>query len=140
LLGELTLCRSPEVEIPDMTESSAEPTSEEQPLRCPHTNTFPAILEQLGISLLVTTYQAGKLVALRADDGEGGVWAIHTQTGVILGWVKFEDAVQEIFAVRVVPGIRFPDLVNHDMKLLDGSFVLPDADLQRVPQAYRDLR
>ena len=45
--------------------------------------------------------------------------------------------VQEIFAVRVVPGIRFPDLVNHDTKLLDGSFILPDADLQRMPDEYR---
>ena len=41
----------------------------EEPLRSVHTNTFPALLEQLNISLLVTTYQAGKLVALRADDG-----------------------------------------------------------------------
>ncbi len=65
------------------------------------------------------------------------VWAIHIQTGQILGWVKFEDGVQEIFAVRVVPGIRWPDLVNHDTKLLDGSFILSDSDLQRVPEAYR---
>jgi uncharacterized protein (TIGR03032 family) len=68
-----------------------------------------------------------------------GVWAVHIETGQILGWVKFEDAVQEIFAVRVVPGIRFPDLVNHDTKLLDGSFILPDEDLQRVPDVYRSV-
>ena len=66
-----------------------------------------------------------------------GVWAVDLRTGQTLGWVKFEDAVQEIFAVRVVPGVRYPDLVNHDMELLDGSFVLPDADLIRVPQGYR---
>jgi hypothetical protein len=28
--------------------------------------------------------------------------------------------------------------VNHDTKLLDGSFILPDADLLRVPDAYRN--
>ena len=43
--------------------------TDEQPLRSVHTNTFPALLEELNISLLVTTYQAGKLVALRADNG-----------------------------------------------------------------------
>jgi uncharacterized protein (TIGR03032 family) len=80
---------------------------------------------------------SGIPITERSQERTCGLWAIHIQTGEILGWVKFEDSVQEIFAVRVVPGIRFPDLVNHDMKLLDGSFVLPDADLLRVPHVYR---
>src|SRR5262245_56187744 len=39
------------------------------PLRSGHTTTFAEILQQFGLSLLVTTYQAGKLVMLRADQG-----------------------------------------------------------------------
>src|SRR5690349_21681178 len=39
------------------------------PLRSVHTTNFPAILEHLGSSLLVTTYQAGKLVVVRSDGG-----------------------------------------------------------------------
>ena len=38
-----------------------------QPLGSKHTSNFPALLERLGISVLVTTYQAGKLVVLRSD-------------------------------------------------------------------------
>ena len=38
-----------------------------QPLRSKHTPNFPALLQQLGISVLVTTYQAGKLVVLRSE-------------------------------------------------------------------------
>ena len=38
-------------------------------LRSVHTNNFPKILDQLGISLVVSTYQAGKLIVLRADNG-----------------------------------------------------------------------
>jgi uncharacterized protein (TIGR03032 family) len=34
-----------------------------------HTPSFPAVLEQLGISLAVTTYQAGKLMLVRSDQG-----------------------------------------------------------------------
>ncbi len=34
-----------------------------------HTNTFPDFLAQTGISLAVSTYQAGKLILLRAQDG-----------------------------------------------------------------------
>jgi len=38
-------------------------------LRAAHTPNFPALLRQLGASLLVTTYQAGKLVMIR-DEGD----------------------------------------------------------------------
>ena len=38
-----------------------------QPLRSVHTSNFSTILQELGISILVTTYQAGKLVMLRPD-------------------------------------------------------------------------
>ncbi|MBY0523882.1 MAG: DUF4915 domain-containing protein [Gemmataceae bacterium] len=53
----------------------ARPTSdsgraeEVPPLHSVHTSNFPAILQELGISVLVTTYQAGKLVMLRANGG-----------------------------------------------------------------------
>ncbi len=42
------------------------------PLRSVHTTSFAAVLADRGISLLVSTYQAGKLVVLR-HDGHGGV-------------------------------------------------------------------
>jgi hypothetical protein len=38
-------------------------------LRAVHTTNFPGLLRRLGASLLVTTYQAGKLVTVR-DDGD----------------------------------------------------------------------
>ena len=44
------------------------------PLRSVHTAGFPEILAQFGISVLVTTYQAGRLVILR---NEGGVLNTH---------------------------------------------------------------
>jgi len=44
-------------------------TSAALPLRAVRTPNFPALLRQLGISLLVTTYQAGKLVLVR-DEGD----------------------------------------------------------------------
>ena len=47
--------------------------------------------------------------------------------------------MQEIFAVQVLPGLRYPDLINDDAKLLDDSFVLPDAALADVPAALRGL-
>lgn len=40
----------------------------EQSLSSLHTQSFPQLLRQLGISVAVTTYQAGRLVLLRADE------------------------------------------------------------------------
>src|SRR5262245_30278454 len=44
-------------------------TADPGPLQAAHTANFPALLRQLGASLLVTTYQAGKLVMVR-DEGD----------------------------------------------------------------------
>ena len=53
--------------------------------------------------------------------------------------LRFETAVQEVFAVTVLPGRRYPELINDDEKLLENSFVVPDAALADVPAALRGL-
>ncbi len=53
----------------DLLDPTSGPAPERAPLRAVHTPNFPAILRQLGASLLVTTYQAGKLVMVR-DEGD----------------------------------------------------------------------
>jgi uncharacterized protein (TIGR03032 family) len=62
----------------------------------------------------------------RLSERTCGVWAINITTGRTVGFLKFEDAVQEIFAVQVLPHARFPDLINDDPKILADSFVIPD--------------
>jgi uncharacterized protein (TIGR03032 family) len=68
-----------------------------------------------------------------------GVWVVNIETGQTVAFVKFEDAVQEIFAVQVLPGVRFPDLINDQPKLLADSFVVPDEALKLVPQPLRHV-
>ena len=46
--------------------------------------------------------------------------------GQVVAFLKFEEAVQEVFAVVLLPGIRFPDLINDNAELVGSSFVLPD--------------
>lgn len=48
---------------------SITPVADVAPLQAAHAANLPALLRRLGASLLVTTYQAGKLVMVR-DDGE----------------------------------------------------------------------
>lgn len=58
-----------------------------------------------------------------------GVWVVNIETGQIVAWVRFEDAVQEIFAVEVLPQARYPEIVIDDRELLAGSFILPEEAL-----------
>ena len=66
-----------------------------------------------------------------------GVWVLNIQTGQTVAFVRFEEAVQEIFAVQVLPGRRFPDLINDNAQLISDSFVLPDSALDEVAASYR---
>ncbi len=62
-----------------------------------------------------------------------GVWVLDLRSGATVAWVEFEDALQEIFAVQVLPGKRFPDVVNDDRVRIARSYVLPDDALAEVP-------
>jgi hypothetical protein len=60
-------------------------------------------------------------------------------TGQTVALVQFEDAVQEVFAVQVLAGRRFPEIINDNPALLADSFVLPDAALAEVSAPLRDV-
>jgi uncharacterized protein (TIGR03032 family) len=62
-----------------------------------------------------------------------GVWVVNIHTGQTIAFVKFEDAVQEIFAVQVLPGVRHPDVINDQPRLIADAFVVPDEALDLVP-------
>jgi len=66
-----------------------------------------------------------------------GVWVVNIHTGKTIAYVKFEDAVQEIFAVQVLPGVRHPDVINDQPRLIADSFVMPDEALDLVPEPLR---
>jgi uncharacterized protein (TIGR03032 family) len=66
-----------------------------------------------------------------------GVWVVNIQTGKIIAYVKFEDAVQEIFAVTVLPGIQHPDVINDEPRLIADSFLVADETMDLVPEPLR---
>ncbi len=66
-----------------------------------------------------------------------GVWVVDLRTGGIVAFLRFEDAVQEVFAVQVLPGLRYPEMAPEDPKLLADSYDLPSAALEQVPAALR---
>lgn len=65
-----------------------------------------------------------------------GVWVVNWQTGEIVGFLRFETGVQEIFAVQAIPA-RFPELVEWGDQRLMTSYALPDEALADVPALLR---
>jgi uncharacterized protein (TIGR03032 family) len=57
--------------------TAAPPTSPDAALRSVHTSNLPTLFDQLQISLLVSTYQAGKVIVVRSD---GGALNTHFRT------------------------------------------------------------
>lgn len=55
---------------------------------------------------------------------ECGVWVVDLRTGRIAGFLRFSQQVQEIFAVQILAGIRFPEIIADDERSGAG-FVLP---------------
>jgi uncharacterized protein (TIGR03032 family) len=73
---------------------------------------------------------------LEAEERTCGVAVVDLVAGRIVGLLRFEDAVQEVFAVAVLPR-RFPELVNDDETLLSSSFVVPSESLPDVAETVR---
>ncbi|QEH39160.1 hypothetical protein OJF2_77720 [Aquisphaera giovannonii] len=73
---------------------------------------------------------------LAERDRTCGVAVVDIVTGSVVGLLRFDGAVQEIFAVAVLPR-RFPELVNEDEALLADSFVVPAESLPDVAESVR---
>src|SRR5712664_1716159 len=52
-----------------MSPQTTPPSEETADLRSVHTSNLPELFDQLGISLIVSTYQAGKAIVIRNDNG-----------------------------------------------------------------------
>ncbi|MDJ0511003.1 MAG: TIGR03032 family protein [Crocosphaera sp.] len=61
-----------------------------------------------------------------------GVWVVNIETAEIVAFLRFEDAVQEIFSVRVLPEICFPEILVEENDFLKTSYVLPNEALAEV--------
>ncbi|MBS0263742.1 MAG: TIGR03032 family protein [Planctomycetes bacterium] len=55
-----------------------------------------------------------------------GVWVVDIDARQVVAFVRFEDAVQEIFAVEVLAGSRYPEVVLDNRSILANTYVLPD--------------
>ena len=56
-----------------------------------------------------------------------GVAAVDLRSGRVEGLLEFQTAVEEIFDVQVLPGVRFPEVVGFQKDDVHHTFVVPTA-------------
>lgn len=66
-----------------------------------------------------------------------GMAVVDIDTGQLVAFLRFEAGVQEVFAVRVLPGLRYPELLNGDEDAIANSFVLPDTAMSELAAESR---
>jgi uncharacterized protein (TIGR03032 family) len=80
----------------------------------------------VGLSQIRESSTFGDLpVTHRLQERQSGVWMVNLRSGEISGLLRFEDLVQEIFDVAVLPGARNPELAAAEGAPTENSFALP---------------
>jgi uncharacterized protein (TIGR03032 family) len=80
----------------------------------------------VGLSEIRETSTFGNLPLVeRLDERLCGVWAVSIESGEIVGFLRFEDLVQEIFDVALLPGILYPEVAEPGSTAVATSFRLP---------------
>ena len=97
----------------------SESTQENRDIRCSHSESFAALLDQLRVSLLISTYQTGHLVVVSARDGKLNIafnqferaMGVAVKSGTIAVCTR-----KEVWFLRDAPDIaaKLPGEAKHD--------------------------
>ena len=62
---------------------------------------------------------SGIPIVEKMDERNCGVWVVDLNSGKTIAFMKFEQGVQEIFSVQVLPNIRFPEIIDEDREMAE---------------------
>ncbi len=94
---------------------------------------FYGPLAFIGLSQVRETATFGSIpITEQLTERTCGVWVVNIETGETVAFLKFEDAVQEIFAVELLAGARFPEVINEENEFFKTSYILPEEALAEV--------
>ncbi|HSQ54776.1 MAG TPA: TIGR03032 family protein, partial [Gemmata sp.] len=74
-----------------------------------------------------TSAMAGVPLAERREELKCGVAVVDMEAGTVAGLLEFQTAVEEIFDVQILPGIRFPEVIGFQKDEVNHTFVVPPA-------------
>lgn len=80
----------------------------------------------IGLSKIRETSTFGGLpIAERLSELRCGVAVVDLRRGEIIGRLDFQTAVEEIFDVQLLPGLRFPEIIGFQKETVHHTFVVP---------------
>jgi uncharacterized protein (TIGR03032 family) len=80
----------------------------------------------VGLSQIRESSTFGDLpLTKRLEERVSGVWMVDIDSGRIEGFLRFDDLVQEVFDVALLPGRRYPEIAQPGSSAVATSYVLP---------------
>jgi uncharacterized protein (TIGR03032 family) len=80
----------------------------------------------VGLSKIRESGMFGNLpLSAQKIDLQCGIWVIDLRSGQVAQFMQFLAGVEEIFAVEVLAGLRFPEILGFQQDTIQGTFVLP---------------
>jgi len=67
----------------------------------------------------------GLPIVARVKDLQCGIWMVDLQKGEATDFMAFEAGCSEVFAVEVLPGIRWPTIIGFKQQTINSIFVVP---------------
>jgi uncharacterized protein (TIGR03032 family) len=88
--------------------------------------TFAGRIAFVGLSQIRESSTFGDLpITRRLSERQCGVWMVDLDSGSVVGFLRFEELVQEIFDVAVIAGVRMPEIAEPGDRTTAHSFALP---------------
>jgi uncharacterized protein (TIGR03032 family) len=76
-----------------------------------------------------TSAMAGVPLAERREGLKCGVAVVDLEAGRVAGLLEFQSAVEEVFDVQMLPGVRFPEVIGFQQENVNHTFVVPPGPL-----------
>jgi uncharacterized protein (TIGR03032 family) len=82
----------------------------------------------VGLSKIREKAEFGGLpIETRGEPLQCGIWVVDLRRGAAVGFMAFEAGCEEVFAVEVLPGIRWPAIIGFQQETIQGLYVVPPA-------------
>ena len=75
----------------------------------------------------------GVPLAARRGELKCGVAAVDLRSGRVVGLLEFQTAVEEIFDVQLLVGVRFPEVIGFQQETLSHTFLVPAGEGSSPP-------
>lgn len=67
----------------------------------------------------------GVPLAEKREQLKCGVAVVDLRSGRTIAFLEFQTAVEEIFDVQILPGLRFPEVLGFQQETIHNTFVVP---------------